>query len=61
MKCPSSSIELAICALLLLLFFKSWRVVFICLGIVATSVDLAFGSMAMLGYGITILQSAIAP
>ncbi len=54
-------LSLAICALLLLLFFKSWRVVFICLGIVATSVVWAFGSMAMLGYGITILQSVIAP
>lgn len=54
-------LSLAICALLLLLFFKSWRVMLICLGVVGISVVWAFGSMALLGYGITILQSVIAP
>lgn len=55
------ALSLAICALLLLLFFKSWRVMLICLGVVAMSVVWAFGAMAMLGYGVTILQSVIAP
>lgn len=54
-------LSLAICALLLLFFFKSWRVMLICLGVVAISVVWAFGSMGLLGYQITILQSVIAP
>jgi predicted RND superfamily exporter protein len=54
-------LSLVVCALLLLLFFKSWRVMLISLGVVAISVVWAFGAMALLGYGITILQSVIAP
>ncbi|MCB0759310.1 MAG: MMPL family transporter [Flavobacteriales bacterium] len=53
--------SLAICALLLLLFFKSLRVMFICLGVVIMSVVWAFGCMALLGFGVTVLQSVIAP
>lgn len=55
------ALSVGICALLLLLFFRSVRVMLICLGVVAISVVWAFGSMALLGYGITILQSVIAP
>lgn len=50
-----------LCGLLLLLFFRSWRVMWICLGVVAISVIWSFGAMALLGYKITILQSVIAP
>ncbi|MEO8732765.1 MAG: MMPL family transporter, partial [Flavobacteriales bacterium] len=53
--------SLAICALLLLLFFKSWRVMLICLGVVLMSVVWCFGCMALLGFGVTVLQSVIAP
>jgi predicted RND superfamily exporter protein len=54
-------LSVLICALLLLLFFKSWRVMLICLGVVAVGVVWAFGSMGLLGFQITILQSVIAP
>lgn len=54
-------LSMGLCALLLLLFFRSWRVMVICMGVVAISVVWCFGSMALLGYGITILQSVIAP
>ena len=54
-------LSLAICALLLLLFFKSLRVMFICLGVVLMSVVWAFGCMALFGFGVTVLQSVIAP
>lgn len=54
-------LSMGLCALLLLLFFRSWRVMGICMGVVAISVVWCFGSMALLGYGITILQSVIAP
>lgn len=54
-------LSMALCGLLLLLFFRSWRVMWICLGVVAISVIWSFGAMALLGYKITILQSVIAP
>ncbi len=54
-------LSVLICALLLLLFFKSWRVMLICLGVVAVGVVWAFGSMGLLGFQVTILQSVIAP
>lgn len=53
--------SMALCALLLLLFFRSWRVMFICMAVVAISVVWTFGCMALLGYRITLLQSVIAP
>jgi predicted RND superfamily exporter protein len=53
--------SLFVCGLLILLFFRSWRVTWICLGVVAVSVVWSFGSMGLLGYKITILQSVIAP
>lgn len=55
------ALSLALCGTLLLLFFRSWRVMWICLGVVAISVVWSFGAMALLGYKITILQSVIAP
>jgi len=53
--------SLFLCGLLLLLFFRSWRVMWISLGVVAISVVWSFGAMSLLGYKITILQSVIAP
>jgi len=54
-------LSMSICGLLLLLFFRSWRVMFICMGVVGISVIWCFGAMALLDYKITILQSVIAP
>ena len=54
-------LSMFVCGLLLLLFFRSWRVMWICMGVVAMSVVWTFGSMALLDYRITILQSVIAP
>ena len=54
-------LSMAVCGLLLLLFFRSWRVMWICMGVVAVSVIWSFGAMALLDYKITILQSVIAP
>ena len=54
-------LSMGLCALLLLLFFRSWRVMWICLGVVAVSVIWSFGAMELLGYRITLLQSVIAP
>ncbi len=54
-------LSMALCGFLLLLFFRSWRVMWICLGVVGISVVWSFGAMSLLGYRITILQSVIAP
>lgn len=54
-------LSMAVCGFLLLLFFRSWRVMWICLGVVGISVVWSFGAMALLDYKITILQSVIAP
>ena len=54
-------LSMAVCGFLLLVFFRSWRVMWICMGVVAISVIWSFGAMALLGYKITILQSVIAP
>lgn len=53
--------SMGLCALLLLLFFRSWRVMGICMAVVAISVVWTFGCMALLDYKITLLQSVIAP
>lgn len=53
--------SLGICALLLLLFFKSFRVMLICLAVVLMSVVWAFGCMGLFGFGVTVLMSVIAP
>lgn len=55
------ALSMALCAVLLLLFFRSWRVMWICMGVVAISVVWSFGAMGLLGYKITILMSVIAP
>ncbi|HMC96820.1 MAG TPA: MMPL family transporter, partial [Flavobacteriales bacterium] len=55
------ALSMALCGLLLLLFFRSWRVMWICMGVVGVSVVWSFGAMALLGYHITMLQSVIAP
>lgn len=54
-------LSMALCGLLLLLFFRSWRVMWICMGVVALSVVWSFGAMGILDYRVTILQSVIAP
>jgi uncharacterized protein len=54
-------LSMFVCGFLLLLFFRSWRVMWICLGVVGLSVVWTFGAMALLDYKITILQSVIAP
>jgi len=53
--------SMGLCALLLLLFFRSWRVMAICMSVVAISVVWTFGCMALLDYKVTLLQSVIAP
>ncbi len=53
--------SMGLCALLLLLFFRSWRVMAICMAVVAISVVWTFGCMVLLGYKVTLLQSVIAP
>ncbi|HRH39687.1 MAG TPA: MMPL family transporter, partial [Flavobacteriales bacterium] len=53
--------SMGLCALLLLLFFRSWRVMGICMAVVAISVVWTFGCMALLDYRVTLLQSVIAP
>lgn len=55
------ALSMGLCALLLLLFFRSWRVMGICMAVVAISVVWTFGCMALLDYKITLLQSVIAP
>ncbi len=53
--------SMGLCALLLLLFFRSWRVMATCMAVVAISVVWTFGCMVLLGYKVTLLQSVIAP
>ena len=55
------ALSMFLCAVLLLLFFRSWRVMWICMGVVAVSVVWSFGAMGLLGYKVTILMSVIAP
>lgn len=55
------ALSMFLCAALLLVFFRSWRVMAICMAVVAISVVWTFGCMALLGYRITLLQSVIAP
>ncbi|MBK8339871.1 MAG: MMPL family transporter [Flavobacteriales bacterium] len=54
-------LSMSVCALLLLLFFRSWRVMMICMAVVAISVVWSFGAMGFMGYNVTILMSVIAP
>lgn len=52
---------LAVVSLLLLLFFRSWRVMLVCLTVVAVAVIWALGSIGLLGYPITIVMAIIPP
>ena len=53
--------SLFVCAVLLLIFFRSWRVMWVCTGVVAVSVVWSFGIIALLDYRITLIMSVIAP
>ncbi|MDQ3100904.1 MAG: MMPL family transporter, partial [Bacteroidota bacterium] len=48
-------------AVLLLLFFKSWRVMFVCLLVVVVGVIWAVGSIGLLGYKLTSVMAIIPP
>ena len=48
-------------AILLLLFFKSWRVMFICLTVVVVGVIWAMGSIGLLGFKLTSVMAIIPP
>lgn len=54
-------LSLLVSAALLLLFFRSWRVMWICMGVVAIAVVWSFGTIALLDYRITLLMSVIPP
>lgn len=53
--------SLAITSLLLYLFFRSFRVVLICVSVVMIAVVWALGSIAFVGYKLTILMALIPP
>lgn len=48
-------------SLLILLFFRSWRVMLICLTVVAVAVIWAVGSIGLLGYKLTSVMAVIPP
>ncbi|MCB9166752.1 MAG: MMPL family transporter [Flavobacteriales bacterium] len=54
-------LAVGVTALLLLLFFRSWRVMLYSLLVVLTSVVWAFGTMALLGFELNILTSVVPP
>lgn len=53
--------SLFVCAVLLLIFFRSWRVMWVCTAVVAISVVWSFGLMALFDCPITLIMSVIAP
>lgn len=53
--------SLGLCALLLLLFFRSWRAMLICLLVVVLAVVWSFGFMGIMGYKVSLIMSVIAP
>jgi predicted RND superfamily exporter protein len=55
------ALSLLITALLLYVFFRSFRVVMICLTVVAIAVIWAMGSMAFMGFRLSILMALIPP
>lgn len=55
------ALSLAITSLLLYIFFRSFRVVMICLSVVAIAVVWAMGSMAFMGFRLSILMALIPP
>lgn len=52
---------IVVVALLLLAFFRSWRVMLVCLTVVVMSVVWAVGSIGLLGYKLTSVMSVIPP
>ncbi|MBK6775600.1 MAG: MMPL family transporter [Flavobacteriales bacterium] len=54
-------LSLLVCAILLLIFFRSWRVMWICVLVVAISVVWSFGILGLLDYRITLIMSVISP
>ena len=54
-------LSLLVSAVLLLLFFRSWRVMWICIGVVLIAVVWSFGTIVMLDFRITLLMSVIPP
>jgi uncharacterized protein len=54
-------LSLLVCAVLLLIFFRSWRVMWICVLVVAISVVWSFGILGLLDYRITLIMSVISP
>jgi uncharacterized protein len=55
------ALSLSITALLLYIFFRSFRVVMICLSVVTIAVIWAMGSMAFMGFRLSILMALIPP
>ena len=53
--------SMLICALLLLIFFRSWRAMWICMAVVILSVLWSFGFMGIMGYKVSLIMSVIAP
>ncbi|WKZ65349.1 MAG: MMPL family transporter [Flavobacteriales bacterium] len=56
-----TGLMLAVVSALLLLFFRSWRVMLICLTVVTVAVVWALGSIGLLGYRVTIVMAIIPP
>lgn len=53
--------SLLLCAVLLLLFFRSWRAMWICMLVVMLAVVWSFGFMGIMGYKVSLIMSVIAP
>ena len=54
-------LSLLVSAILLFLFFRSWQVVWMCMGVVIIAVIWAFGIIGLLDYKISLLMSVIPP
>lgn len=54
-------LSLLVCAILLLVFFRSWQVMWVCVLVVAISVVWSFGILGLLDYRITLIMSVISP
>jgi len=55
------SVSLLVTALLIYFFFRSFKVVFVCLIVVGVAVIWALGSMAIMGFSLSILTALIPP
>jgi len=56
-----TGLMLLVVSLLLLLFFRSWRVMLTCLTVVAVAVVWALGTIGLLGYPITLVMAIMPP